>query len=117
MEFTFEVIKTVKIKAPGLSDAVARFHKECSNCGPRDLIKILDSYGHQLPYTFSDETHEKIYYVQGCPYGYDDCVFDPMRKIARSCGCQSELTKDMYKKCEPHDDGDGGCSWFDNEDK
>lgn len=109
--FTFEIVRKVQITAADISEAIDLFHKQGPDCNENELKRILDQNGRSLPYEISKQTSEYIYYVPGCPYGYTDCIFDPMREIARNCAHQSDLAKHKRKICNEFDPDydDGRC--------
>ena len=112
--FTFEIVHKVMIKAATISEAVKQFHEQFPDYDPADLKRVLNDHGHEFPWVYSKKTRERIYYIPGCVYGYTDCIFDSMRKVAKACDHQSDLTNDKQKICDYYDpNNDNGC--YDNE--
>ena len=89
--FEFVVIAEHPVKANDISEAMAEFVKQHPDFDLKDLQYVRYN-GKRLPYVYSSETMERIYYMSGCPCGETDCIHDPMPDIARSCKHQSDMT-------------------------
>lgn len=85
------------IKAATISEAVKQFHEQFPDCDQADLKCVLNDHEYEFPWVYSKKTRERIYYIPGCVYGYTDCIFDSMRKVAKVCDHQSDLAGDKQK--------------------
>lgn len=117
--FNFEFVATTSVEATNLSEAVKIFHEMYPDVKPNFINHIVrERDGQYMADTFSEETGEHIYYEPGCPYGYRDCILDPMEDIARACARQPNMTPDKYVECNKSGLFDEeGCDCYDDEDK
>ena len=111
-EFEFTVKKSVT--AENISEAVTELNKRYPDICRNDLRNIQLN-GRSLPYEYSRETRERIYYMPGCPCGETDCIHDPMADIARSCKHQSDMAPDKWVKCDEQVAGTEECPYYDDE--
>jgi len=117
--YNFEFVVTTSVEATDLSEAVKIFHETYPDVKPNFINHIVRERDEQyMADAFSKETRERIYYEPGCPYGYTDCILDPMKDVAKACAHQSEMTADKYVECRiPGPFDEEGCDCYDDEDK
>lgn len=113
--FEFEYREICPIEAENLNDALKQFQKQHSDT--HENLYAVRYNGKTLPYEYSRETGEKIYYIPGCRCGKTGCIFDPMSDIARSCTHQSDMTPDKWKSCSEDVPEGCDCPYYDDEDR
>lgn len=114
-EFTFEIRQKMTVKASCITDAVELFHRMYPDCEEKDILHVYDGAGRNLPHVYSKKTGEKILYEPGCPCHKPDCIFDPMRDVARNLSHQSCMTSDTLVTCTDYDPDGTGCHGYDDE--
>lgn len=124
MIFNFDIRTTVSITADNISDAVKQFHEQCPEKKPKGnypgikdpAILHVTCDDESIGCEISEKTGKRIYYQPGCPFGYPDCILDPMKEIAKGCICQNDLTPNKQKSCRMTGTA-ADCEWYDNEEK
>lgn len=107
-KFKFKFYATMEIEAEGITDAVEQFRKELPGMKDSDIGSIT-SYGRSMGRMQSRETGECIYFKPGCQCAKNDCIHDPMRKIAEGCAHQSDMTEDKWESCSRPDPFGDAC--------
>lgn len=113
--FTFEITQQIPIQAENITDALKTFQKLHPEYQNDDMHKIKDQDEIRIPYAISASTSEVIYYEPGCPFGYNDCILDPMETIAENCKHQSDMTGKKWKPCRKYKGNKDYCPYYDDE--
>lgn len=104
--FKFTFVADMEIKAEDITEAIEIFKKQPI----RPLyIRSIESGGKKMGLAVSRETNEAIWYEPGCSCGTNDCLVDPMRKIAEDCAHQADMTPDKWESCSEPDPYDDNC--------